>query len=59
MQTGFGMNMQWPYNVCQNLTSQNSQFLLKLGLEIHQITEVLVSHSADYFKYMGTVKLTV
>lgn len=53
------MNMQWPYCVCQNLTSQNSQFLLKGGLEIHQIMEVLMSLSADYFRHMGTVKLTV
>lgn len=53
------MNMQWPYYVCQNLTSQNSQFLLKVGLEIHQIMEVLMSPSADYFRHMGTVKITV
>lgn len=53
------MNMQWPYNVCQNLPSQNSQFLLKLGLETHQIMEVLMSPSTDYFRHMGIVKLTV
>lgn len=51
------MNMQWLYYVCQNLTSQNSQFLLKL--EIHQMMEVLTSPSADYFRHIGTVKLTV
>lgn len=47
--------MQWPYYVCQDLTSQNSQFLLKLGLEMHQIMEVLTSLSADYFTHMGSV----
>lgn len=53
------MNMQYSNYVCQNLTSQNNQFLLKLGLEIHQIMEVLMSPSTDYFRQMGTVKLTV
>lgn len=53
------MSMQRPYYVCQDLTSQNSQFLLKLGLEAHQIMEALKSPSADYFTYTGLVKLTV
>lgn len=54
-----GMNMQYSNYVCQNLTSPNNQFLLKLDLEIHQIMEVLMSPSTDYFRHMRTVKLTV